>query len=224
MQCDGILPEQFTVYVITVCLLSIMMNNCQFGGYPVKHTSGKQFGNLANETGYDFFFNLYILPKISVSFPSSPPDMLPFNLSNIGILLPFFHAIFFPTAMILSSPLHNLIFFPNRLDKGECARFPFSGRGGVQGRIFQDILLIFSPKVQIWDEANYSKKKIENCFARKKCAFLCIITLFFSDGWLWVSFLGIFFYGEFIPIIKNAIERKKCARTEALLGTYAHFL
>ena len=37
---------------------------------------------------------------------------------------------------------------------------------GVQGRIFQDILLIFSPKVQIWDEANYPQKKIENFFAR----------------------------------------------------------
>ena len=34
----------------------------------------------------------------------------------------------------------------------------------------------------------------------------------------------VIFYGEFIPIIKNAIERKKCARTEALLGTNAHFL
>ena len=42
--------------------------------------------------------------------------------------------------------------------KGECARFPFSGRGGVHGRIFQDILLIFSPKVQIWDKEHYSKK------------------------------------------------------------------
>ena len=33
----------------------------------------------------------------------------------------------------------------------------------------------------------------------------------------------VIFYGEFIPSIKNAIERNKCARTQALLGTYALF-
>jgi len=155
------------------------------------------------------------------------------------------------------------------LNKGEWPGFPFRARGGVQGRIFQDIPLIFSPKVKIWDRVNYSKKKFEIFFARapfarKKCAFSCIITLFFSDGWLWVSFSGdflrgihshyqkcdwvqkvrthsallgtcahfhaylhffsqmdgdgchfwIFFYGEFIPIIKNAIGCKKYAHTQ----------
>ena len=30
----------------------------------------------------------------------------------------------------------------------------------------------------------------------------------------------VIFYGEFIPIIKNAIERKKYARTQALLGIF----
>ena len=29
----------------------------------------------------------------------------------------FFHVIFFPTALIFPSPPHNLIFFPNKLDK-----------------------------------------------------------------------------------------------------------
>ena len=100
--------------------------------------------------------------------------------------------------------------------------------GGVQGRIFQDIYLIFSPKVQIWDEANYSKKKLKfflraHLLRAKKCAFLCIITLFSQMAGYGCHF-WVIFYGEFIPIIENAIERKKCARTEALLGTYAHFL
>ena len=72
------------------------------------------------------------------------------------------------------------------------------------------------------------KKKIEFFFARapfarKKCAFLCIITLFSQMAGYGCHF-RVIFYGEFIPIIKNAIERKKCALTEALLGTYAHFL
>ena len=88
----------------------------------------------------------------------------------------------------------------NLFEKGNVQDSHLEPGGGVQGRIFQDIPLIFSPKVQIWDKANYSKKKIEIFFARapfarKKCAFLCIITLFFSDGWLWVSFLGNFLWG-----------------------------
>ena len=37
-----------------------------------------------------------------------------------------------------------------------------------------------------------------------------------------MSFSG-FFSGEFIYKLKNTIECKKCARTQGLLGTYAHF-
>ena len=33
----------------------------------------------------------------------------------------------------------------------------------------------------------------------------------------------VIFSGEFISVVKNAIELKKCARTQALLGPYAHF-
>ena len=52
----------------------------------------------------------------------SPFDILSNSLNIIGKMIslprfPFFHVIFFSTAMIFPSPLHNLIFFPNRLDK-----------------------------------------------------------------------------------------------------------
>ena len=53
----------------------------------------------------------------------SSPIFLPLPLfnNNIGqmVLLPFslIYVIFFPTAIIFPSHLHNLIFFPNRLDK-----------------------------------------------------------------------------------------------------------
>ena len=46
---------------------------------------------------------------------------------------------------------------------------------------------------------------------------------FFSQMAGYGCHFRVIFYGEFIPSIKNAIERKKCARTQALLGTYAHF-
>ena len=64
-----------------------------------------------------FFFNLDFFPKISVPFPSSSLDILPNSLNIIGkmILLPFFHFIFFPTALIFPSPLRNLIPSPTDL-------------------------------------------------------------------------------------------------------------
>ena len=78
---------------------------------------------------------------------------------------------------------------------------------------------------QIWP-AKYHERS-ERCFAgqqlvEEKMRILMHNHPFFSDGWLWVSFLGIFLWGIH-AIIKNAIERKKCARTYAFLGTYAHF-
>ena len=59
---------------------------------------------------------------------------------------------------------------------------------------------------------------------RHLCAFLFMYNYTFSpsNGWCWVSFSG-FFSGEFIYKLKNTIECKKCARTQGLLGTYAHF-
>ena len=60
------------------------------------------------------FFKVFIfVPKISLSFFSSPLDILP----DIASPYPFDPVIFFPIAMIFPSPLYNLKFFPNRLDK-----------------------------------------------------------------------------------------------------------
>ena len=48
-------------------------------------------------------------------------DILPISLNikreRIFLQFLFFHAILFPIPLILPSPLLNLIFFPNRLDK-----------------------------------------------------------------------------------------------------------
>ena len=65
---------------------------------------------------------MIFLPKISVPFPKSPLDNLPYTLNIIEqmILIPltlFFHVIFFPKALKLPSPLHNLKFFPKGFDK-----------------------------------------------------------------------------------------------------------
>ena len=35
--------------------------------------------------------------------------------------------------------------------------------------------------------------------------------------------LSLLFTGEFILMVKNTINSKKCARAQALLGTYVHF-
>ena len=74
-------------------------------------------------TSTSIFSILIFFPNISVPIPSSPVDILLNSLNVIGkkILLSlislFFHVIFFPTPFIFPSPLHNLIFFHNRLDK-----------------------------------------------------------------------------------------------------------
>jgi len=52
--------------------------------------------------------------------------------------------------------------------------------------------------------------------------FSCIHTLFSSDGWWWVSFLGYFFW--WIHFYGQKYNRKQKVRVQkALLGTYAHF-
>ena len=67
----------------------------------------------------NFYFYFYFLSR---NFsPFSPLDILTEILNileKIILLRIFFHAIFFPMAMIYPSTLNNLIFFPNRLDKG----------------------------------------------------------------------------------------------------------
>ena len=47
---------------------------------------------------------------------------------------------------------------------------------------------------------------------------------FFSQMAGYGCHFWVILYEEFIPIIKNTIERKKWARMQALLGTSAHFL
>ena len=65
------------------------------------------------------FLILIFFPEISVPFPFSPLDILPnsFNILGKMILLTCSHVIFFLTAMIFPSLLHNLLFFKNSLDK-----------------------------------------------------------------------------------------------------------
>ena len=69
-----------------------------------------------------FLIFLIFFPTISVLFPSSPLDNLPYSLNIIEqmILLPltpFFHVIFSPEALKFPSPIHSLIFFPKGIDK-----------------------------------------------------------------------------------------------------------
>ena len=73
-------------------------------------------------TWYGFqlpFFKILIFFPISVSFPSFPFNILhnSLNIKGRWYSFPFSHVIFFPTAMIWPSSLHNLIYFPYRLDK-----------------------------------------------------------------------------------------------------------
>ena len=71
------------------------------------------------------FFPLHIFKilicfsKISIPFLSSLLDTLSKSKDIIGkmILFPFFHVIFFHTAMLFPYPHHNLIFFPNQHDE-----------------------------------------------------------------------------------------------------------
>ena len=60
---------------------------------------------------------------ISVSFPSSPLENIPYSLNIIDqmILLPlilFFHVIFFPKVLKYTFPVHNLKFFPKHFMGG----------------------------------------------------------------------------------------------------------
>ena len=54
----------------------------------------------------------YVHSIISLSF-----KYLNVRENNIASRIPYFHVIYFSTALIFPSPLHNLIIFPNRLDK-----------------------------------------------------------------------------------------------------------
>ena len=68
-----------------------------------------------------FYLILIFFPVYSVHFPFYPLDILPDSLNITGNMIFFplylFHLKIFPTVLIIHSPLHNLIFFPNRLDK-----------------------------------------------------------------------------------------------------------
>ena len=55
--------------------------------------------------------------KVPYNLPSFSLDILPNSLNIIWKMILLFHVIFFPTAMIFPSPLHNLIFFPKKLIK-----------------------------------------------------------------------------------------------------------
>ena len=83
---------------------------------PSRHSCGQ--GCIKFPTTWYSWFSPPKFPSPS----SFPLNIFPNSLKIIGkmILLPlslFFYVIFFPTAIILTSPLHNVIFFPNRLNK-----------------------------------------------------------------------------------------------------------
>ena len=65
--------------------------------------------------------SLIFLPQISVPFPFSPLDNLPYSLIIIEQMITcpyhFFYVVFFPKALNLPSSLHNLKFFPKGSDK-----------------------------------------------------------------------------------------------------------
>ena len=66
-----------------------------------------------------FFLNLdFTSPYPLSNLIFFPTAIYYYREDDIGLnLFPFFHVIFFPTALIFPSPYHNLIFFPNSLDK-----------------------------------------------------------------------------------------------------------
>ena len=72
---------------------------------------------------------------------------------------------------------------------------------------------------------NTNKRKNMRAFVsifRQLCAFLFIFPLFFQISVYGYHFL-IVFTVEFIPMVKNTIDSKKCEHAQALLGTYVHF-
>ena len=93
-------------------------------------------------------YNLIIFPKIlifflkiSVLFPTLYSSQQPQYYWEDDPASHISHAIFFPTATIFSPPLHNLIFFPNRLDK-----LPGKIIGRISGgRISGQISIRFNP-------------------------------------------------------------------------------
>ena len=69
--------------------------------------------------------------------------------------------------------------------------------GGSRSHFSRYSLNIFTKSPDL-GQSKLFKTKFQNYFAptpfaRKKFTFLFIITLFFSDSWLWVSFLGNYF-------------------------------
>ena len=93
--------------------------------YLKKYSRGKAWGVYCIKFSTSYYSShphfIYFLFS-SPNFSFSPLDILPNSLNIIRkmILLPislFSMYTFFPTAMIFPSPLHNWIFFPNRLDK-----------------------------------------------------------------------------------------------------------